>query len=370
MIYMTIEEKQKLYLRNQKIIEIVLQKIKNDCFGAVDLIGIGGSFCNGDFYSKSDLDLVIISNHKSAKCLDMCFILDEIGFDIYTQDWNRFERMSEYHHPYVTKLLDLNIVYCKEKSVLEKYHFYQKQLLFNMNNIAQIHKYIGIHYDNVLKELKMLENASTIGFMYRALAHIIQEIEFILFMINRTYIKKGTKRIPDEIAQLTILPQQFLAQYPKVIQSKTTDEIKRNTTNIVISISKMLQQMDIKKYENREKKHIITKKNITASHLVGTYEEIYSNWKNKMDHAFDTNNVYLSFVTMSSCQDFYDEMAEQFHIPAIELMQYFNPDDLKENINSFQKVLHQWKKLYDKWNIPINQYQNLEEFKKVYLNQK
>ncbi len=48
--------------RNQKIIDAVIKKADIVCPGALALIGIYGSFMMGDFYEKSDLDLLIIIN--------------------------------------------------------------------------------------------------------------------------------------------------------------------------------------------------------------------------------------------------------------------------------------------------------------------
>ena len=60
-----------------------MEQIKEKCPDSIDMIAIGGSFCNGDIYDKSDLDLVIICNDlEKASVLNKCFILDDIGFDI------------------------------------------------------------------------------------------------------------------------------------------------------------------------------------------------------------------------------------------------------------------------------------------------
>ena len=49
-----------LDIRNQKIIDAVLEKEKALCPGAVALIGIYGSFLTGDIHPLSDLDLLIL----------------------------------------------------------------------------------------------------------------------------------------------------------------------------------------------------------------------------------------------------------------------------------------------------------------------
>ena len=52
------EEIQYLEERNQKIIDAVLKKAEIVCPGALALIWVNGSFMTGDFYAKSDLDLL------------------------------------------------------------------------------------------------------------------------------------------------------------------------------------------------------------------------------------------------------------------------------------------------------------------------
>ena len=49
-------------VRNQKIINAVLEKERSLCPGAVALIGVYGSFQTGDVHPLSDLDLLILIN--------------------------------------------------------------------------------------------------------------------------------------------------------------------------------------------------------------------------------------------------------------------------------------------------------------------
>ena len=93
-----------------------------DSVKRIHMIGIGGSFCNGDIYEKSDLDLVIVaSDVERARSICKCFILGDVAFDIYVTDWSRFSSMSEYKDPYVTKLFDLDIIYTKDSDVEDRY---------------------------------------------------------------------------------------------------------------------------------------------------------------------------------------------------------------------------------------------------------
>jgi hypothetical protein len=197
---MTDIEKHKLIDRNNTIIKIILEKVKQSCQNSVDLIGISGSFYNGDIYEKSDLDLVIIINDDKASILNSCFILDDIGFDIYCSKWSNFEKMAEYNDPYVTKLFDLNIIYNRDNQTMQKYLDLQEKAKRNMEDKNNISKKITNHFITVLNEFKMLSNNNLLN-GYRGLAIIIREIEYIIYMINGTYVKRGIKRVPEEISK-------------------------------------------------------------------------------------------------------------------------------------------------------------------------
>ena len=211
---MDLIEKERLIKRNKKIIEIIMEQINDKCPDSIDMIAIGGSFCNGDIYEKSDLDLVIISRDDKAKCLDKCFILDDVAMDVYTHDWRKFEEMSNYKNPYVTKLIDLDIIYVHDEDSLNHYKNLKSKLKMNMNDDNLVLKNIEEHYNKLNFELdKLNKNNNDLGLAYRSLAHIIRETEFIIYMINKSYVKRGTKRVPEEICNMSYLPERFVELY-------------------------------------------------------------------------------------------------------------------------------------------------------------
>ena len=85
-----------------------------------------------------------------------------------------------------------------------------------------------------------------------------------------------------------------------------------------------------------------------------------------MIHAVNINSRYLSFVTMASCQDFYDEMSCMFNIPKIELLGKYNPNDLVSNVNSFDECMEKWLELYKIYGVDVNYYKNISELDYLY----
>ena len=108
--------------RNQKIIDAVIKKAAIACPGALALIGINGSFMTGDYYERSDLDLLILINDDRGWQLGCTFIQDDlqVGHDIYCTTWERLQKDAEYEHPNISKLMDAKIVYCADEKYRER----------------------------------------------------------------------------------------------------------------------------------------------------------------------------------------------------------------------------------------------------------
>lgn len=351
--------------RNDQIISIVLEKIARYCPYSIELFGIGGSFCNGDFYEKSDLDLVLISKGSDASCLDKCFILNDVGFDIYTHDWKSFEKAALYPNPYVTKLIDLKIIKASEDGI-KHYEGLQNQLKASMEDDEKIGQNIRKHYESLVQAFAKMQEANDMGTIYRKLAEVLKYAEYIVYMSNKTYVKRGVKRIPSEIASMKHLPKNFMEIYENIISLSDEGKVKTESEKLIGAIGSFLgyeiQVPNLPADDSAKQK-----KDVTPKNLAGTYEEICSNWYNKMLHAAEINSRYLSFITMASCQEFYDEMFDEFNIPKIELISKYNPNDLNENILNFELAMAEWKKNYDKFGIKIARYDDLNKFREAYI---
>lgn len=356
-----------LLKRNQKIIDVVMKQIEDTCSDAIDMIGIGGSFCNGDIYEKSDLDLVIVaSDVEKARSICKCFILGDVAFDIYVTDWSRFSSMSEYKDPYVTKLFDLDIIYTKDSDVEDRYLKLREVVIDNMNNDDVVRNSICKQAAMLSYNYRLLEETGDIGTALRLLNKIITNVEFIIYMINKSYVRRGVKRIPEEIASMKKLPLHFLDTYNIICNCDSLTYIKSGASSFMMDIDELLSEYSIEIDEDYEVVNDDNKLELTADNIKGTYEEIYSNWRNKMHHAVDINSNYLSFRTMAACQEFYDEMSLLFDIPRIELLVKYSPTDLAWNEVAFLEAMEEWKKLYVHVGLEVEYYDSLEELDKLY----
>jgi hypothetical protein len=351
--------KKKLEERNNRIIEAVIKKAEIVCPGAIALIGIAGSFHSGDIYEKSDLDLCIIINDDSAYKVVSCFIQEDVAFDIYCTPWSRLEEMSQYNNPYITKLLELDIIYCNNDKHIQKYLELRSNVTSKLNQVYSIEdndkaeKFV----EEASKEYVNIMLSNKYGECRYATAGMLHYIEFAIYMYNKAYIKRGVKRIPEEISTMKYLPIGFNELYWKLIKAESAEEVKETATLLMKAVKDFAKQM-----EDR----VISKKEISEAVIKGTYEEIYSNWKNKMHHAADKDDAYLSLMTAASCQKFYNEMYRKYNIGRIDLMENITAD-LTLSAEAFDEAMEEYKKNYDRLGIEIKCYKDLGEFEKKYL---
>jgi predicted nucleotidyltransferase len=358
----TVDEAAKTALlrRNEGIIEAVKAKAERECPGAVDLIAVTGSFCSGDFYEKSDLDLLIVINDKAGWNVAKCFILGDTAHDIYCHTWKRLERMAEYRDPHVIKLVNVDIVYCSGEEAAQKYDGLREKLLQILNTPLDwetLDKARGYFQSALAEYGRFCLEDDFSRCRYRS-AWIIYYIENTLYMLNKEYIRHGIQGIPREICAMKILPEGFQQLYFALITADNLPDLRRTAGELLKSMDALLEKTG---------ESLSPKREISPDALRGTYEEVFSNWKNKMHRAASTSDAYLSLMTAASCQNLYDELAGEYPIKRFDLFREFEAGNLDGAARRFDREMGRLEELYHEVGLPVCRYDSLEEFRKDYL---
>ena len=137
------------------------------------------------------------------------------------------------------------------------------------------------------------------------------------------------------------------------IQAETVEKIRAELTEIFILTDEYLK---VPKKKERP----------SAENLRGTYEEMYSNWKNKMAEAAGRDDVYSSFMNLLSLQWMFYEIAEYITVDGFEIMDKFTSKNLKENVDAFDQALNKYLTEYEKVGICSKHFGNMTEFAKDY----
>lgn len=332
---------QKLMDKNEKIINMVIERAKRDFPDDIAIIGLTGSFSTNDFHEKSDLDLIIINNTDEGWKISSCFIFDDVGYDIYCTPWDNIIQKSLLENPGVSSLTDLKILYCSKPEYMDKFNILREKAL------DALAKPIG---RECIERAKKSIDAAKQSYADAVLADDIGKVRYFagdvlyyvvnsLVNLNNTCIKRGVKRYVEELRTYQYMPEDFEQLYMSLIEAETIDEIKNSAYLLLKSVVKLCDKMS---------RDLIEQPKPTYDSLNGTYEELWCNCRNKVIVSTSLNDKSYAFLVALGAQNYLDEMTETRGTKKFDLMQYFDADNLLLFKDEFMKIMDEYLTEYDK----------------------
>jgi len=338
---------------HRKIIEAVIRRAEAVCPDSLALIGLYGSAATGDLHEKSDLDLLILIHDEKGRVLADGFVLDDtgIGYDIYCTTWESLEADAACSHAHISKLMDAPLVYVKDPdavSRLEALREKAREILASDVRFAKAQAHMT-EAKRWFAECFLTDSLSAIRLYSGA---VIQELLDALMLYHGRYFRKGVKRTFAELAEL---PLSFDAkeQILSVIRAETACEIRRALTELMKTVRDCLVMTGEKEEPSVE-------------NLSGTYEEMFSNWRNKMTEAAVWDDLFSSFMNMVSAQFMLEDIAGSVRIRKPDMMAAFDPGNLPGNAAAFDDMLRQYREEYRNAGIRPKHYENVDAFLAAY----
>jgi hypothetical protein len=306
-----------LLAKDQKIIDMVIERAKRDFPDNIGLIGLSGSFSHGDYHEYSDVDLIIVNVTERGWEISFGFILGDVGYDIYCTPWEpRLASQSKLESQMVSCLLDMKVLYVAKPEYLDKFNAYRQAAL------AELAKPIGVSCLD--RAAKLIEQAKQeyvntllteeIGPVRYAAGCVAYHTINAIVSLNNTYIKRGIRRYLVELRAYPYLPEEFEIDYMAVIDGKTVDELRRAAFALLKRLNKLYEEM-VEKF--------IEKPTPTHENLCGTYEELWSNCRNKVIRSTDLADKNYAFQAVLGAQNYLDEMTADRGTPKFDLMKDF-----------------------------------------------
>ncbi|WP_422661249.1 nucleotidyltransferase domain-containing protein [Paenibacillus sp. EC2-1] len=354
--------KSKLLDKNEQLINMVIERVKRDFLDDIAIIGLTGSFNTGDFHEKSDLDLIIINNTDRGWGISSCFILDDIGYDIYCTPWDtRIYAQSTLESPNVSSLTDLKILYYAKPEDLEKLNEFRQNALDALSNpigeacLNRAKPWIDLakqaYSDTMLGD--------DIGSVRYASADVLYNLVNALVSMNNMCIKRGIKRYLEEICSYRYVPDNIESEYMSVIEAHTIEEIRIASFNMLNSVTRLYSTMC---------DNLIVKPVPTFDNLKGTYEELWCNYRNKILNSVKTNDASYAFLSAFGAQEFLDEMAAEKGTKKFDLMQYFDASDLPVLKKKFLEMMDEYVDEYGKVGREVERFSTFEQLYTHYMN--
>ena len=340
---------------HQKIIDAILKKAEKVCPDSLALIALYGSAATGDLHPKSDLDLMILIKDEEGRKLSDGFILTDagIGYDIYCTTWEMLEEDAQCNHAQLSKLMDSKVIYVHDPDAVQKLEELRRNAAELLASDARYEK-AKAALDNskrMYAECFLTDSVSRIRTYAGAVIHNLLDA----VMLHRgTYFKRGVKRTFAELSDLQLsfdMPGKIM----DVIRAESAETIRHALTELLKSVQNALTVPTEKESPSPE-------------NLTGTYEEMFSNWRNKMEEAAVRDDLYSSFINMVSCQYMLQEIAECVAVEDTDLMAFFDPRHLKNNLIAYDNMLQRYLEFYRKAGITPRYFTDIDAFLTSYLN--
>ncbi|WP_153977424.1 nucleotidyltransferase domain-containing protein [Paenibacillus xylanilyticus] len=354
--------KEKLLSKNELLIKMVIERAKRDFLDDIAIIGLTGSFSTGDFHEKSDLDLVIINNTERGWEISDCFILDDVGYDIYCTPWDsRIQEQSTLESPNVSSLTELKILYYAKPEDLEKMNDFRQKALDALADpigeacLNRAKKWIDLakqaYSDTMLGE--------DIGSVRHASADVLYNLVNALVSMNNTCIQRGIKRYLEEICSLRYVPNDLESLYMSIIEAHSIEDIRIASFNMLNSVTRLHHTMC---------DNFMVKPAPTFDNLKGTYEELWCNYRNKILNSVITNDASYVFISAYGAQGYLDEMTVAKGTKKFDLMQYFDASDLSVMKEKFLEVMDEYLDEYDKVGRRVECFKTFEQLYTHFMN--
>jgi len=197
--------------------------------------------------------------------------------------------------------------------------------------------------------------------LYDALGQVrLEAFEVISYLLDAimlyhgTYFRRGVKRTFEELAPLQ-LDDMFAHTIQKIVVSKEVSQLRDLLRQLIL-----YTESHIRQEKNKAK---------PSNALSGTYEEMYSNWRNKVEEAAKNNNPFASFMNMCSLHFMFLEISDGVEIGTFNIMDEYNPDSLENNTRTFDKYLQKYEEVYKRSGISVRRFADVDEFVADYLGQ-
>ncbi|MBO4410764.1 MAG: hypothetical protein J5794_01035 [Lachnospiraceae bacterium] len=338
---------------NQKIIQAIIDKANRVCPDALALIGVYGSADTEDEYEKSDLDLLILIENDEGWKLGTGFILEDrkVGYDLYCTTRSGLKEDAECHHARLSKLMDSRIVYVRHQDAYDELLILRaraKQLLSSEERFQRVHEAIDqakMAYANAcLRE--------TLGQVRLEACGVITYLSDAAMLYHGKYFRRGVKRTLEELAALPI-DDAFVQWIRKAVVCKEIDELRGLLKQLIL-----YAESYFRKEKPKEK---------PSESLSGTYEEMVSNWRNKVEEAAKNGDAFASFMNLGSFQWMLSDIAEEVEIGSFPVMEEFDPDSLEKNVEVYDCYLQQYEQVCHQAGIRVRRYAGVDEFAADYL---
>ena len=346
-----------------ELINLLIEKIRNDYRDDIAIIFLYGSYLRQDYHSLSDIDLFIIAKTEKGRKLGFTFILNDIGYDLWTVTWEWAESVADYKDRSPSLIIDGKVVYHGTDEDLARFTKLQGKA-FNVNREKYTAK-ASESMKELYKTVFLLNNSDDLTEIRKYSIEFVYILTAVLAQINCANLKGQRKFFRDEILRLKNIPENFAENYDSLIMSKNIDTIKKAANYLTYSTGKILSELNLPEE--------------SASFIDcfgGWYEEMIQHY-NKIYFSCEKGDFYSALFAGAELESELDymlsktgsknDLSDKILLPGI--VKHYDPANLTLIKNAVKQNQNQLEKLLAENNVPVLRFNDLDEFK-IFLKNK
>ena len=102
---------------------------------------------------------------------------------------------------------------------------------------------------------------------------------------------------------------------------------------------------------------------------MGSYEEMFSNWRNKMWEAEERGDLFASFMNLASLEFMLRDVADAVDVQRPHAMWAFDHGDLHRNTEAFEQALEEYRREYARVGMEPRCFADTDAFLEAYLKE-
>lgn len=339
------------------LLAAIVEKIETTYPEDISLLICYGSFVTGEYAETSDIDFFFVPRTKRGGELDHQFILDGIGYDLWPVSWERLTQIANLEDQPASILMDGQALFASSEDDLRNLDHLKDIFSQNLKDETLVSKLSARHIEKAKASCFDLQNHES-GLAWIDAMGIVEMLLVAVATLNGTYLKKGAKRIEQELASLPLKPAGFLEAYRRLIETGEPAELQRIVRGMIVEAGKIWQSKFGRDSEN-----------LDPAELTGFYEEFKSTY-NKLLHACDEKNYaaayYTGFMIDRETQSFLAGFTGTGVFPRmIDAVLQHDFDALRAGCNEHERRLLA---LLAEKGIAIHAYRDVDDFRRRFLN--
>lgn len=178
-------------------------------------------------------------------------------------------------------------------------------------------------------------------------------------MLNKKYFRLGVRRMYEELEQMQNKPGKLCSLIEDICSADSDEQIRDSLTALI--------RETVLTFRRTRAALPVRKGPVTADSVGGTYEEMFSNWRNKMYVAATENNRHLAFMSMISFNAMFSEIGAETEIDDYAALKGYDPQNPEKTAAAFDELLRRYLSEYDKAGLSVEHYRDIDAFADAYL---